>query len=124
MKAYTYADRPAQYIVLCDSWYPKGVVCDLDKIPNISLICNVRVDTAIYGLPEMNSDEAPKRGRPRLIGEKIDIAAIPVIEVDNCDYSTVSSAKGAQQSGVCMGQDQTIRCEENGPCNRDLCKRN
>ena len=87
MKAYTYADRPAQYIVLCDSWYPKGVVCDLNKIPNISLICNVRVDTTIFSLPEKNVDEAPKRGRPPLVGDKIDIATVPVVEVDGCDYN-------------------------------------
>ena len=42
LKAYTYAARPVQYIVLCDSWYPKGTVCDLDKISNISIICNSR----------------------------------------------------------------------------------
>ena len=87
MKAYTYANRPAQYIVLCDSWYPKGVVCDLVKIPNISLICNVRVDTVINALPEKNSNEAPKRGRPRLFGEKIDIGTVPVVEVNDCDYN-------------------------------------
>ena len=87
MKAYTYANRPAQYIVLCDSWYPKGVVCDLVKIPNISLICNVRVDTVINALPEKNSNEAPKRGRPRLFGEKIDIGTVPVVEVKDCDYN-------------------------------------
>ena len=87
LKAYTYANRSTQFIVLCDSWYPKGVVCDLNKIPNISIICNVRVDTAAYSLPEKSEDDVPRRGRPRLIGEKIDVATVPVVEVKDCDYN-------------------------------------
>ena len=87
LKAYTCINRSIQYIVLCDSWYPKGVVCDLNKIPNISLICNVRADTAIYSLPTVNEADPPKKGRPRIKGEKIDLYTVPVVEVEGCDYN-------------------------------------
>ena len=87
LKAYTYANRPTQYIVLCDSWYPKGVVCDLNKVTNISLICNVRVDTAIFATPQKKEDDTPRRGRPRLVSEKIDIHSVPVVEVKDCDFN-------------------------------------
>ena len=96
LKAYTYANRSTQFIVLCDSWYPKGVFCDMNKIPNISIICNVRVDTAAYSLPEKSEDDVPRRGRPRLIGEKIDVATVPVVEVK--EGTSMLAMCGSKQS--------------------------
>jgi len=87
LKAYTYANRPVEYIVLCDSWYPRAEVCDLIKVEKLSLICNVRSDTAIYLVPEKNENAAPKKGRPRSFGRKITIKDVPVIEIEDCDYN-------------------------------------
>ena len=47
----------------CMKVVPKGVVCDIDEIPNITITYNVRVYTAIYALVEKISYEPPKRGR-------------------------------------------------------------
>ena len=37
--------------VLCDSWYPKGVVLRLHKNYGLPFVCAVRVDTTLYDLP-------------------------------------------------------------------------
>ena len=65
-------------ILLCDSWYPKGdVLKTVESHDNLELIANVRVDTALYALPELTG----KRGRPAKKGarESIhDFAFVPV----------------------------------------------
>lgn len=39
-------------ILLCDSWYPKGVIRKLvSENPQLELIANVRKDTKLYDLP-------------------------------------------------------------------------
>ena len=41
-----------QVILLCDSWYPKAeVAAHVEQFDNLEMVCNVRVDTAFYGLP-------------------------------------------------------------------------
>ena len=51
-----------QVILCCDSWYPKGCVKDLvNAYANLSIVCNVRVDTALYTLPP---GPTAKKGRP------------------------------------------------------------
>ena len=61
----------SRVIILCDSWYAKADVFALTQsFDNLDLICNVRKDTALYGLPPAPSG---KRGRPRKKGAKLDV---------------------------------------------------
>lgn len=58
-----------QVFLLCDSWYPKGCVAGLvDEYHNLDIICNVRIDTVMYGLPPGRTG---RRGRPRKYGERL-----------------------------------------------------
>lgn len=58
-----------QVFLLCDNWYPKAEVAELIKeFRNLDIICNARVDTAMYELPPA---PAGKRGRPRKYGKRI-----------------------------------------------------
>lgn len=58
-----------QVFLLCDSWYPKAEVAGLiNEFSNLDIICNARIDTAMYGL---SPAPAGKRGRPRKYGKRI-----------------------------------------------------
>ena len=58
-----------QVFLLCDSWYPKGCVAGLvDEYQNLGIICNARIDTAMYDLPP---ERTGKRGRPRKYGDRL-----------------------------------------------------
>lgn len=58
-----------QVFLLCDSWYPKGCVAGLvDEFDNLDIICNARIDTAMYDLPP---ERTGKRGRPRKYGGRL-----------------------------------------------------
>ena len=58
-----------QVFLLCDSWYPKGCVAGLvNEYQNLDIICNARIDTAMYDLPP---ERTGKRGRPRKYGERL-----------------------------------------------------
>ena len=60
-----------QVILCCDSWYPKDCVKRLiDECPNLILICNVRKDTALYGLPP---EKTGKKGRPKARGKRLSL---------------------------------------------------
>ena len=63
-----------QIILLCDSWYPKAeVVALVEQFDNLEMVCNVRVDTALYGLPPAKTG---KKGRPRKRGNRIPLDEI------------------------------------------------
>ena len=58
-----------QVFLLCDSWYPKGCVAGLvDEHHNLDIICNARIDTAMYDLPPGRTG---KRGRPKKYGNRL-----------------------------------------------------
>ena len=55
-----------QVILLCDSWYPKAEVAALvEQFENLEMVCNARVDTALYGLPPAKTG---KRAVPKSVG--------------------------------------------------------
>ena len=57
--------------VLCDSWYPKKkLITRILSHENADIICNVRVDTAIYDLPPARTG---KRGRPCKRGAQLSL---------------------------------------------------
>ena len=57
--------------VLCDSWYPKKkLITRVLSHENADIICNVRVDTAIYDLPPARTG---KRGRPCKRGAQLSL---------------------------------------------------
>ncbi|MFT9493717.1 IS701 family transposase [Anaerosolibacter sp.] len=59
-----------QVILLCDSWYSKGIIIETVKnYNNLDLIAAVRSDTALFDLPPAPTG---KRGRPRVHGDKLD----------------------------------------------------
>ena len=58
------------YIILADSWYPKGEILDfINNHDNVEAVFNVQINTAMYNvkIPEATG----KRGRPREIGDRI-----------------------------------------------------
>lgn len=75
--------KKRQVILCCDSWYPKAPVTDLvDEFSNLTLICNARIDTALYHLPEPKKG----RGRPRVYGRKFVIDEVPLQDIQGTDY--------------------------------------
>jgi len=67
-----------QVILLCDSWYPKAEVAALvEQYENLDLVCNVRTDTVLYGLPPAPTG---KKGRPRKKGNRISLEDIHLSE--------------------------------------------
>lgn len=73
-----------QVTLLCDSWYPKGEVAELAEIPNLTIVCNVRHDTAMYDLPQR--PEKPQRGRPRVFGERVRITDFELAPVPGTEW--------------------------------------
>ena len=85
--AMTYLDAQRRVILCCDSWYPKGCVKQLvEEYANLTIICNVRSDTALYALPPKPTG---KRGRPRSRGERLSFESFEQIKVP--------------ESGLCAG---------------------
>ena len=73
-----------QVILLCDSWYPKGEIPKLvDEFPNLEMICNARIDTVLYDLPEPRTG---KRGRPRIHGERIELQSFTLAKPEGSKY--------------------------------------
>ena len=71
-------------ILCCDSWYPKGCVKQLvDEYANLTIVCNVRSDTALYALPPKPTG---KRGRPRSRGGRLSVESIPQKEVPKSGF--------------------------------------
>ena len=79
-----------QVILCCDSWYPKGAVKRLiDEFSNLALICNVRIDTAMYDLPP---EKTGKRGRPKERGDKIRPEDVQMEDVPGAKYRAGTKA--------------------------------
>ena len=73
-----------QVILCCDSWYPKDCVKRLiDERGNLTMICNVRVDTALYELPPAKTG---KRGRPRVRGKRLSLKDFTLKAVPGSGY--------------------------------------
>ena len=73
-----------QVILLCDSWYPKAeVVALVEQFDNLEMVCNARVDTALYGLPPAKTG---KKGRPRKRGNRIQLDDIVLGEPESGDW--------------------------------------
>ena len=73
-----------QVILLCDSWYPKAeVVALVEQFDNLEMVCNARVDTALYGLPPAKTG---KRGRPRKRGDRIGLDEIVLGDPESGDW--------------------------------------
>lgn len=73
-----------QVILLCDSWYPKAEVAALvEQFENLEMVCNVRVDTALYELPPAKTG---KKGRPRKRGSRIRLEDIVLSEPESGDW--------------------------------------
>lgn len=73
-----------QVILLCDSWYPKAEVAALvEQFENLEIVCNTRVDTALYGPAPARTG---KRGRPRKRGDRISLDEIVLNEPKNGDW--------------------------------------
>ena len=70
--------------VCCDSWYPKGCVKQLvEEYANLTILCNVRSDTALYALPPKPTG---KRGRPRSRGERLSFESFEQTEVPGSGF--------------------------------------
>ena len=75
-----------QVILLCDSWYPKAEVAALvEQFENLEMVCNVRVDTALYGLPPAKTG---KKGRPRKRGSRIHLEDMVLSGPESGDWMT------------------------------------
>ena len=73
-----------QVILLCDSWYPKAEVAALvEQFENLEMVCNARVDTALYGLPPAKTG---KKGRPRKRGSRIRLEDVVLNEPESGDW--------------------------------------
>ncbi len=73
-----------QGILLCDSWYPKAEVTALvEQFENLEMVCNARVDTALYGLAPAKTG---KKGRPKKRGDRIHLEKIVLSEPKSGDW--------------------------------------
>ena len=63
-----------KFCILCDSWYPKGVVLKLHKELGIPFVCAVRIDTTLYDLPGQNppGKRGPKPTRGEVLSKDLD----------------------------------------------------
>ena len=74
--------------LLCDSWYPKAEITELpQKYENLTIICNVRHDTALYDLPP---EKSGKKGRPKVRGDKLTLEDFDFSSIDGTEYSVGS----------------------------------
>lgn len=77
-------DSNQPVVLCCDSWYPKGEILKLvQEFQNLTMICNVRSDTALYCLPP---DQTGKRGRPRVWGTRLSLSDFELKEIPGTDY--------------------------------------
>lgn len=75
-----------QVILLCDSWYPKAEgVAFVERFENLEMVCNARVDMALYELPPAKTGE---KGRPRKCGDRIQLEEFVLGEPESGDWLT------------------------------------
>lgn len=77
-------DHKQPVVLCCDSWYPKGEMLKLvQEFQNLTMICNVRSDTAFYSLPPK---KANKRGRPKIWGTRLSLEDFELKEIPDTNY--------------------------------------
>jgi len=77
-------DAERQVILLCGSWYPKAEVAALvEQHENLEMVCNVRTDTVLYGLPP---SPTRKKGRPRTKGGRLSLGDISLTGPETGDW--------------------------------------
>lgn len=54
----------------------------MEQFYNLEMVCNARVDTALYGLPPAKTE---KKGRPKKHGDRIQLEEIVLSEPKNGD---------------------------------------
>ncbi|MDO4339067.1 MAG: transposase [Eubacteriales bacterium] len=133
-------DPGRQVILLCDSWYPKGEVAALvEQFENLEMVCNARVDTALYGLPPAKTG---KRGRPRKHGDRIRLKDIVLSEPQSGDwligivpvitnlwkgkvvYALVTApknGKGSRRLFLCTADPETISFDWKNSADKTAC---
>ena len=127
-------------ILLCDSWYPKAEVAALvEHFENLEMVCNARVDTALYGLAPAKTG---KKGRPRKRGSRIQmddivlcepktgdwlIGIMPVITnlwKDKVVYAFVTApknGKGSRRLFLCTADPRTISFDWENSADKTTC---
>ena len=129
-----------QVILLCDSWYPKAEAAALvEHFENLEMVCNARVDTALYGLAPAKTG---KKGRPRKRGSRIQmddivlcepktgdwlIGIMPVITnlwKDKVVYAFVTApknGKGSRRLFLCTADPRTISFDCENSADKTTC---
>ena len=109
-------------ILCCDSWYPKGCVKLLaEEYANLTIVCNVRSDTALYALPPKPTG---KRGRPRLRGERLSVESIPQTEVPESDFCVGFQPVKTNLFGSRTVYAISTKAREGNSCRLFLCTEN
>lgn len=129
-----------QVILLCDSWYPKAEVAALvEQFENLEMVCNARVDTALYGLPPAKTG---KKGRPKKRGDRIHLEKIVLSEPQSGDwligmvpvitnlwkgkvvYALVTApknGKGSRRLFLCTADPRTISFDWENSTDKTVC---
>ena len=129
-----------QVILLCDSWYPKAEVAALvEQFENLEMVCNARVDTALYGLAPAKTG---KKGRPKKRGDRIHLEKIVLSEPQSGDwligmvpvitnlwkgkvvYALVTApknGKGSRRLFLCTADPRTISFDWENSTDKTVC---
>lgn len=104
--------RQRPVILCCDSWYPKGCVKELvDQYENLTLICSVRSDTAIFAPPPPKTG---KKGRPKVRGSRLSLTDFVLQEVPGTDYLVGARAVMTMLFGKRMVYAVVTKSKKNG----------
>ncbi len=129
-----------QVILLCDSWYPKAEVAALvEQFENLEMVCNARVDTALYGLPPAKTG---KKGRPKKRGDRIHLEKIVLSEPQSGDWligmmpvitnlwkdkvvyafvTAPKNGKGSRRLFLCTADPRTISFDWENSADKTVC---
>ena len=107
--------KDKQVLLLCDSWYPKAKVAKLAEIPNLDIICNARIDSAMRDL--VTPQEGPKKGRPLIYGDKVKAEDFALTPIPGTRYSAgvrivTANVFGGKEVAACVtkqGENGTRR---------------